>query len=252
MCLVTLAFQYHPNYPLIVVANRDEFFDRPTDAAAFWSDAPSILAGRDLEAGGTWFGVDRQGRWATVTNARGGSVYAAKSRGTLPTDFLLSEGPIDEHFNALVEAADEYSGFNLLAGSTEDLMYCNNASGQAQRLQPGVYTLSNDVLDTPWPKSELARSNLYAALQAPVLKASDLLAVLGSRQTFPDHQLPDTGLGLDMERTLSSPFIKGTSYGTRCTTVLMMDRDGKTTFVEQSFQRGKPLGSPREYQFVVA
>ena len=250
MCLVTLAFQYHPDYPLIVVANRDEFFDRPTQAAEFWSDEPGILAGRDLEAGGTWFGVDRQGRWATVTNTRGGSMFTEKSRGALPTDFLLSEVGIEDHFHELMEEADEYSGFNLLAGSAGELMYCSNAGGYAQQLNPGVYTLSNEALDTPWPKSELARSNLYAAIQAPKLKGKDLLAVLGSQRVFPDHQLPDTGLELDMERTLSSPFIIGTDYGTRCTTVLLIDKGGQVTFAEQNFERGEPLGRLREYQFI--
>lgn len=252
MCLVTLAFQHHPRYPLIVVANRDEFYDRPTQPAEFWSDRPTILAGRDLEAGGTWFGVDRRGCWATVTNTRGGGLYADKSRGGLPTDFLLNEGDAEDYFSEVVAEGNQYSGFNLLGGSADELLYCTNARGGTQRLKPGVYTLSNDALDTPWPKSELARVRLQSAIQSLSLATEDLLAVLGSRKMFPDHQLPDTGLGLDMERTLSPTFIVGPSYGTRCTTVLLIDREGKVEFAEQNFDRGEPVGTVRQYQFTAA
>ncbi|MBL4780709.1 MAG: NRDE family protein [Porticoccaceae bacterium] len=252
MCLVTLAFQYHPRYPLIVVANRDEFYDRPTQPAEFWADSPSILAGRDLDAGGTWFGVDRRGNWATVTNTRGGGYYADKSRGGLPTGFLLSEADSQDYFDEVLEEGELYSGFNLLAGSAHELLYCTNARGGTQHLNPGIYTLSNDALDTPWPKSELARARLGASIEDDVLDSEGLLAVLGSRQTFADHLLPDTGLGIDMERSLSSPFIVGPSYGTRCTTVLLIDNQGKVEFAEQNFVQGKPLGKLRQYRFSVA
>ena len=251
MCLVTLAFRHHPRYPLIVVANRDEFYDRPTQSAEFWSDSPDILAGRDLEAGGTWFGVDRKGNWATVTNTRGGGYYADKSRGGLPTGFLLSTDKSEDYFDAVVDEGELYSGFNLLGGSAHELLYCTNARGGTQHLNPGIYTLSNDALDTPWPKSELARARLEAMIEGDELDSEALLAVLGSRKTFPDHLLPDTGLGIEMERSLSSPFIVGPSYGTRCTTVLLIDQQGNIEFIEQSFAQGKPLGKRREYQFSV-
>lgn len=252
MCLVTLAFQHHPRYPLIVVANRDEFYDRPTQPAEFWSDSPGILAGRDLDAGGTWFGVDRRGNWATVTNTRGGGYYADKSRGGLPTGFLLNEGSSEDYFEEVLEEGELYSGFNLLAGSVHELLYCTNARGRTQHLDPGIFTLSNDALDTPWPKSELARARLGLAIEGDRLDSEALLSVLGSRQTFPDHLLPDTGLGIEMERSLSSPFIVGPSYGTRCTTVLLIDNQGNVEFAEQNFVQGKPLGKLRRYQFSVA
>ncbi len=251
MCLVTLAFQHHPRYPLIVVANRDEFYERPTQSAAFWADNPSILAGRDLEAGGTWFGVGRKGSWATVTNTRGGG-YANKSRGGLPTGFLLSDGASEDYFDQVLDEGELYNGFNLLGGSAYELLYCTNARGRTQHLNPGIYTLSNEALDTPWPKSELARARLGVAIEADELDSEALLAVLGSRKTFPDHLLPDTGLGIDMERSLSSPFIVGPSYGTRCTTVLLIDNKGNIEFAEQNFKQGKPLGTLRQYQFTVA
>ncbi len=251
MCLVTLAFQYHPRYPLIVVANRDEFYDRPTQPADFWSDSPSILAGRDLDAGGTWFGVDRKGNWATVTNTRGGGYYADKSRGGLPTGFLLNEGASEDYFKGVLEEGELYSGFNLLAGSADELLFCTNARGGVQHLNPGMFTLSNDSLDTPWPKSELARARLGHAIESEELDSEALLSVLGSRETFPDHLLPDTGLGIEMERSLSSPFIVGPSYGTRCTTVLLIDNKGNVEFAEQNFVQGKKLGELRHYQFSV-
>ncbi len=251
MCLVTLAFRQHARYPLIVVANRDEFYDRPTQPAEFWADSPSILAGRDLDAGGTWVGVDRKGSWATVTNTRGGGYCADKSRGGLPTGFLLNEGTSEDYFEEVLEEGELYSGFNLLAGSADELLFCTNARGRTQHLDPGIFTLSNDSLDTPWPKSELARARLCLAIEDDELDSEALLAVLGSRKTFPDHLLPDTGLGIEMERSLSSPFIVGPSYGTRCTTVLLIDNKGNIEFAEQNFAQGKPLGKLRQYQFSV-
>tara|TARA_R110000787_G_scaffold147742_5_gene261598 strand:- start:4028 stop:4798 length:771 start_codon:yes stop_codon:yes gene_type:complete len=252
MCLVTLAFQSHPNYPLVVVANRDESYDRPTAAADFWSDYPQLLAGRDLEAGGTWFGINRGGRWATVTNFRGGGLAGDRSRGELPTNYLRRHWPtVDQYFRGVMADGDCYSGFSLLAGSVNELAYCNNLTRTTTKLGPGVYTLSNDLLDTPWPKAELAREKLQQAVKADRLRSEDLVAVLASRQCFPDRHLPDTGVGLEMERTLSPPFIVSHSYGTRCTTVLLIDNDGNVEFAEQTFLRGRAIGDIRQYRFTI-
>jgi len=210
VCLVVLAFRHHPDYPLVVVANRDEYYDRPALPAHFWEDRPHILGGRDQEAGGTWFAVDRSGRWATVTN---------------------------------------YRGFSLLAGSAADLAYCTNQDPHARALAPGIYTLSNDVLDTPWPKAEYARRMLAAVLAEPGELGQDrLLAILGSREQFPDAHLPDTGVGLELERVLSAPFIVSDSYGTRATTVLTIRSDGELRFAEQSYHRGRATGR-RDYRW---
>lgn len=264
MCLVALAFHHHPNYPLVVVANRDEFYDRPASSARFWEDKPSVLAGRDLEAGGTWFGVNHYGHWATVTNYRGGGAGGKmRSRGNLPTDFLaqpdtshtkpgLSPGA---YAKTLLEEGHHFQGFSLLVGTLDELVYCSNSSidstGGLQHLNPGVYTLSNDVLDTPWPKAEYARQMLTAVLDQPgMLEVDSLLAVLGSQEQFPDHQLPDTGVGLEMERTLSPPFIVAESYGTRCTTVLMIDAKGRATFAEQSYHHGRAT-ERKDYSFTL-
>lgn len=253
MCLVTLAFKTHPNYPLIVVANRDENFSRPTAPADYWRDHDQVLAGRDLEAGGTWFGVNRAGRWATVTNFRGGGTGAPRSRGELPTNFLVPNAPaVDQYYRDVLSVGDAYNGFSLLAGNAKALAYCNNLTNESRMLAAGIYTLSNDVLDTPWPKAELARRNLRAATARADLCAVDLIAVLASRQCFPDGRLPDTGVGLEMERTLSPPFIVSHDYGTRCTTVLLIDNHGLLTFAEQTFLRGKAIGDIRQYAFTIA
>lgn len=250
MCLVTLAFQSHPKYPLIVVANRDESYERATAVAEFWHDHPDLLAGRDLEAGGTWFGINRAGRWATVTNFRGGDPAAELSRGELPTNFLHDKAPgLDEYLTEVCARAERYSGFNLLAGNIHELAYCNNLNDDVRALGPGVYTLSNDLLDTPWPKAELARERLHRAITSETLQSEDLIAVLASRECFPDGRLPDTGVGLEMERTLSPPFIVSHSYGTRCTTVLLIDHHGEVEFAEQTFMRGKAVGDLRQYRF---
>lgn len=250
MCLVALAFRHHPDYPLIVVANRDEYYDRPALGAHFWEDRPEILAGRDEEAGGTWFGVDRRGRWATVTNYRGGTLgINARSRGELPVGFLDSSQGATRYVAEVAAAAHRYRGFSLLAGTVDELAYCTNQQGAGRSLAPGVYTLSNDVLDTPWPKAEYARRMLTAVLDredAPDIET--LLAILGSREQFPDHHLPDTGVGLEMERVLSAPFIVSDSYGTRATTVLTIRKDGEVQFTEQSYRRGRPTGR-QDYRF---
>ncbi len=253
MCLLALAYKVHPDYPLIVVANRDEFYARPTREAHFWPAHPTILAGRDLEAGGTWLGVSRAGRWSTVTNFREGRLAPAPhSRGELPLGFLTgNESPAD-YSRRMLAHGDDFNGFNLLAGNRDELVYASNRQAAIRSLPPGVYTLSNDFLDTPWPKAELARENLLRVLRdAPALHTDDLLGVLASRQVFPDRQLPATGIGQEMERTLSPPFIVTPAYGTRCTTALLMSRGGEVVFAEQNFLRGEPEGESLRYRFTI-
>lgn len=252
MCLVVLGFRCHPDYPLVVVANRDEYYDRPALTAHFWADRPHVLGGRDQEADGTWFAVDRGGRWATVTNYRGGAIGAnARSRGELPVGFLDTDRPAPAYADQVLATAHRYRGFSLLAGSAAELAYCTNQDPHARSLAPGIYTLSNDVLDTPWPKAEYARRMLTAALAQPGPLATDrLLAILGSREQFPDALLPDTGVGLDLERVLSAPFIVSDSYGTRATTAVTVRSDGELQFAEQSYRRGRAT-ERHDYRFQV-
>lgn len=252
MCLIAFAYRAHPRYPLVVVSNRDEFYDRPTRPADFWPDQPDILAGRDLLAGGTWFGVNRAGHWAAVTNFREGRLaQPPRSRGELPTGFLGGNAAPAVYARKVVDMGHEFSGFSLLAGTADELVYCSNLKDEVRRLAPGIYTLSNDFLDTPWPKAEHARDGLSRVLDSADLTTETLLAVLGARAQFPDHRLPQTGVGIEMERTLSPAFIVGDTYGTRCTTVLTVDQNGHARFAEQNFVRGRRDGELREFGFAV-
>ncbi len=239
MCLIVLARDHHPRYPLVVVANRDEYHARPTRRAHWWSQPPGLLAGRDLQAEGTWMGVTTGGRWAAVTNYREGSGEpAARSRGDLPVDFLAG-GQNPATFLAEVDdRARLYNGFSLLVGDARQVHYYSNRAPGRQVVPPGIHTLSNHLLDTPWPKAEAARLKLEYALHEPAPALESLLAVLGDSRPFEDHELPVTGVGPELERVLSPPFIVGEDYGTRSTTVLLFDREGGVLFAEQGFRPG--------------
>jgi uncharacterized protein with NRDE domain len=212
MCLIALAYKIHPRFPLIVAANRDEFLERPTESAHFWKDAPDILAGRDERAGGTWMGITRKGRFAAITNYRDlrMKTTAGPSRGLLVREAL--EHGIDPG------TTKTYAGFNLIYGTVDGLRYHNNIEGTDEALQPGIHGLSNHFLDTPWPKVVKAKQELEHALS-----------------------LPDTGLPLEMERAASSIFIRSAGYGTRCSTVVLMDAEGKVQFEERTWPHGKKV-----------
>ncbi len=249
MCLVLVAIESHPDYALVVAANRDEFYERPTAPARFWPDAPNILAGRDLQAGGTWLGMDRQGRFAAVTNYRQGQREppAPRSRGRLVSEFLTSRMRPGEYVQRATREADLYNGFNLLVGVPGELHYFSNREGRARRLAPGVYGLSNHLLDTAWPKvasSKRAFETLLAS-RGPEL-ITGLLSLLGDRTRPPDHTLPRTGIDSEWERLLSSAFIESDRYGTRSSTVVLVSRAGLVEFVERGFgPRGAAGGEVR-------
>lgn len=250
MCLIVLARNYHPRYPLVVVANRDEFHHRSARQAGWWEEHPGVLGGRDLQAGGMWMGVNSAGRWAAVTNYREGvRETAPRSRGDLPLHYLSAPQSTGEYLKALAPRAMEYGGFSLLAGDVNRLWYFSNRGQAAQEVPEGIHTLSNHILDTPWPKAELARLKLAHALRSSTVMVEDLLAVLADRQPFEDHELPMTGIGIELERVLSPPFIAGEEYGTRCTTVLMVDAQGRCAYGEQSFLPGGDKGAFALFEF---
>ncbi|MEO5862388.1 MAG: NRDE family protein [Burkholderiales bacterium] len=237
LCLLVMAYRVHPIYPLIVAANRDEFFRRPTAAADFWSDRPDVLAGRDLEQGGTWMGVTRSGRFAALTNVRDpkSNRPTAKSRGLIVSDFLTREDAPAAFVEDLVEGCHQYNGFNVIVADHDNLAYFNSATAQSEDLSPGIYGLSNHRLDTPWPKVIRSKAALEHALRKDGAELeTDLLAMLRDRARATDSTLPDTGIGLDKERWLSPVFITGQDYGTRCSTVLMRGAS-RTLFIEDSF-----------------
>lgn len=236
MCLIVFAQDYHPRYRLVLAINRDEFFDRPTAPAAFWPEAPHLLAGRDLRRGGTWFGVSRSGRLAAVTNYREPLPRVAhdKSRGMLAFDFLNGTEGVVEYLERISADGVSYGGYNLLLGDGEQLYHCSNRGGAPAVVPPGIHGLSNHLLDTPWPKVAMARQRLEKLLQDDP-QPDQLLELISDSSQFPDQLLPDTGVGLARERMLSPLFISGEEYGTRCSTLLLIDRDNTITFVEQSF-----------------
>jgi uncharacterized protein with NRDE domain len=248
VCLVLIALDRHPDYSLIVAANRDEFYDRPTAAADFWTDRPWILGGRDLEAGGTWLGVDRRGRFAAVTNYRQGErePAAPQSRGLLVSEYLAADLTARDHVEHVARDAAQYNGFNLIAGEGRELYYFSNREGQARALGPGVYGLSNHLLDSPWPKVTSGKSGLSALLSGGSELIPDLLTLLSDRSQAADDSLPRTGVSLEWERLLSAAFITSPSYGTRSSTVLLVGRDGRVVLVERSFgPAGLPAGEVR-------
>lgn len=250
MCLILLAWRAHPDYPLVVAANRDEFFSRRTAAADFWEDAPDILAGRDLEAGGTWLGVTRQGRFAALTNFRDPQriLQGAPSRGDLVSRYLRGSELPQEFLQWLAPVAANYSGFNLVIGDRESLWYFSNCGEGAGQLTPGIYGLSNHLLDTPWPKVARGKSALGSALRA-LPDDRPFFALLRDDSIAPDEALPRTGISLEWERLLSAAFISTEGYGTRSATVLLMNASGNVRFVEQVFLPQAQPGERREFSF---
>lgn len=244
MCLILVAWQMHPDYPLVVAANRDEFYARPSAEAARWPEDPRVIGGRDLEAGGTWLGLREDGRFAAVTNVREpGAAKGERSRGHLPADYLR-DGQDPGAYAAAVDGA-LYSGFNLLLADQHALWYRSNRDGAARELDPGVYGLSNHLLDTPWPKLVSAKARFTRALsRLPGL--GGLFAVLADPEIVPDHALPDSGLSLEWERLLSAIFVQSKDYGTRASTVVTRSRSGAVRLEERRFGAGgAPLGSRR-------
>lgn len=247
MCLLLVALESHQTFRLVVAANRDEFYDRPAASAAFWPENPSILAGRDLEAGGTWLGVTLDGRFAALTNFRepGKHRTDAPSRGGLVEAFLKDQTSAVEYVETLSRRARSYNGFSLLVWDGHRLAYGSNRDSAGSRvLEPGIYGLSNGTLDEPWPKVTVAKKLLAGTLANHVQGLQKrLFALLGDQTEAPDDALPRTGLPVAWERALSPIFVTAGRHGTRCSTVLLLDAKGRAAFEERSFSfDGRPAG----------
>lgn len=255
MCLLVLAWKSHPRYRLVLAGNRDEFHDRAAAPLNWWQDDPRILGGRDLKGGGTWLGVARSGRFGVVTNYRDlqAPVEGAPSRGNLIPRFLTGATSPKEFLDDLRGAALRYSGFNLLVGGTRALYYFSNRGPKAPTaLAPGVYGLSNHLLNTPWPKLQRTRERFTQLLAEPDLRPDDLFAMLADREQAPVDHLPSTGLPADWERVVSSPFIVNERYGTRCSSLLLVERNGRTVLHERRFDfAGVQTGTSR-FEFASA
>ena len=240
MCVIFLSYNQHPKYPLILLANRDEFYDRPTANAHHWSDYPEILAGRDEVKNGTWLGVTNTGRFSAVTNYRDpNQIKGINSRGDLVADFLKTSVAPGEYLRQVRANADKYSGFNLIVGELnegrDELHYFSNIQGRIRRLESGLYGLSNHLLDTPWKKVEKGKAELAALIKNSELRTEALFEILGDKSLADDSDLPDTGIGFEREKLLSSIFIETPIYGTRCSTILTFDADKKSDFEERVF-----------------
>jgi uncharacterized protein with NRDE domain len=253
MCLIALAWQSHPHFKLVVAANRDEWRERPTEAAAWWKDHPDILAGRDLRAGGTWMGVTKGGRFAAVTNFRDPSDKrsTALSRGTLVADFLLSTDSAERFLSRLAARSTRFNGFNLVVGDGERLVYFGSREPVPRAIAPGVHGLSNHLLDEPWPKVVRARAAMQAALADPD-PAPRLFDLLSDARGAEDSELPDTGVGLDWERRLAPALITGADYGSRASTVLTIAVDGAVLLEERTLAEDGAVARVAQFAFRVS
>jgi len=254
MCLILFGWLQHPRYRLVVAANRDEFYERPTAPAGFWPHAPKILAGRDLEQNGTWLGVTTTGRFAALTNYRDGELQdpAKPSRGWLVREFLLvGKSPI-EYLSEVEARAGGYNGFGLVVSDLEHLCFFSNRYSGVHDLPSGLYGLSNHLLDTPWPKVVRGKSALAQMLQSDdALDADAVLNLLADTTIAEDDLLPDTGVGIKRERMLSPIFVRGDLYGTRSSTVLTIDYQGEVTLVERSFDKAGRITGTATHRFAV-
>ncbi|MEM8487710.1 MAG: NRDE family protein [Bacteroidota bacterium] len=254
MCLILFSYAQHPRYKLILAANRDEFLERSTAPAGFWEAHPHVLAGRDVKAGGTWMGVTKNLRFAAITNYRDPSAEKkdAPTRGRLVLDFLAGSAAPATYLQTLQKSAGDYNGYNLLVGDERGLWYYSNRENIVREVSPGLYGLSNHLLDTAWPKVTKGKSRLKTAIDADDLKSPTLLDVLCDTQQAADAELPQTGVPLDWERMLSPMFIETPNYGTRASTVLLVEYDGRVSFVERTVHPRNSNDDEVHYTFVGA
>ena len=249
MCLILFAYRKHADYPLVVIANRDEYYARPTEYAHWWDDS-NIFAGRDLEAKGTWLGVNRRGHFAAVTNVRepGGMSAGKNSRGDLTRNYLAGNKDAETCLQQLSGHDQDYAGFNFLLGNLEGLWFYSNRDHRIQTIEPGVYGISNGRFDEPWPKLSSGKLELEAMLKT-TFDGDQLMEILTDHRVAADHELPSTGVSIDIERLLSSRFIRSPDYGTRACSVVLMHKDGRISFREQNFTAAGPDGKPVHESF---
>lgn len=240
MCLLALSIAPHPSVRFVLAANRDEAFERPTREAHVWEDAPQVIGGRDLRAGGSWLGVARTGRLAAVTNVRAVDARReGRSRGEIVRRFLSESEPASSYARALVGEAERLPSFNAIVGDAEDFFYVNDRDPEPLVLGSGVHAVSNGRLGDPWPKVERARAAVAVACSNDgVVDVEALFVVLADRTPPPDADLPSTGVPLAIERLLAPPFVVGDIYGTRCSTVVVASRSGRLVLEERSFGPG--------------
>jgi len=242
MCMVLWASNCHLQYKLVVAANRDEFYKRPTLTAAFWPDHPRLLAGKDIKDGGTWMGITTTGRFTTLTNYRDPSNHNphALSRGHLVRNYLEGNLAPEIYLKNLLNGEEEYNDFNLLAGTLDNLYYLSNREKVIRKVTNGFHGMSNSMLDVPWPKVTRGLKSLEACLQDRDVNVEQLFELMADKNQPPDHELPQTGISLELERQLAPAFVEMQDYGTRSTTVILVDRNNFVQFWERSFTPLQP------------
>jgi uncharacterized protein with NRDE domain len=253
MCLLFLSIDNHPNYKLIFAGNRDEFYNRKTAAAQFWDDDENILGGRDLVAGGTWLALTKQGRLGMVTNYRDPQNIKAEapSRGHLVSDFLAGNDSPEKYLQRVSKDGKMYNGFNLIVGDKNDLWYYSNYRDGVEKLAPGFYGLSNHLLETAWPKVVRGKEQIKPLIEGAVINPEALLDALYDEKIAEDGSLPATGLSLAQERALSSMFIKMEGYGSRCSTVILIDKADQVLFTERVYDPSTFHHSTASFRFAL-
>jgi len=251
MCLIFFGIQQHPDYKLIVAANRDEFYNRPTLPAQWW-DEKEVLAGTDIEAGGTWMGIHKNGKIAWVTNYRDikNLKEVAPSRGKLVSDFLENKDSAHDYLEKLLPHASTYNGFNLVVGNVNELWYASNYKEGFGKITVGVHGLSNALLNTPWPKVESGKQEFSEWISKKEVSIEDLFSLLKNENRANDHQLPNTGIGIERERVLSARFIKSQGYGTRCSTIILINQQNEVNFIERTYDLSTFDYTEKTYQFI--
>ena len=249
MCLILIASQVHPEYPLIVAANRDEFYHRPTAPLSFWQDHPEVLAGKDLQGSGTWLGVSKTGRVAAVTNYRDFTMDQpnALSRGLLASHFLMGSQSPEFYIDRVRISGNLYNGFNLIVGDVNCLWWFSNVNNASLKLEPGIHGISNHLLNTPWPKLEKAAAMLSDIMNRDrQIDPENIFSMLADTSFPPDQRLPDTGVGKAWEKMLSPIFVTSDVYGTRSSSVILYHHSGLLSFLERTFKTPSPAPTPLE------
>ncbi len=248
MCLINFQLNNHNKYKLVMAANRDEEYSRPTEAAHYWKDYPHILGGRDLRGMGTWLGITKTGRISALTNIRNTKELLSthqKSRGHLVSNYLIGSQNPSEYLNDISKSDNDYAGFNLLVGNQDEIFYLNNYENKVSKVDNGLHSLSNHHLDTPWPKVIKGKTGLEKFMDSEDSDIEDLFRLLRDDDTAENKDLPDTGLSKEIEKNLSPLFINMDKYGTRCSTVILIDQDDNATFVERTYLEGQLKGEEK-------
>ncbi|NYT57833.1 NRDE family protein [Alcaligenaceae bacterium] len=257
MCIAYLAIAAHPDWPLFIAANRDEYHKRPCLPAAPWPEYSDVIGGLDCQGSGSWLGITRQGRFALITNYRDPAHVKANAptRGQLVSRYLTGHEPSQSYARKVHDEGAAYNGFNLIVGDRHQTFYTGNRAEEAEpsRLAPGRYVLSNHLLNTSWPKAQRLRLALDALpLESLDQSLTTVFEILKDGTPALDHDLPSTGLSLERERLLSSPFIVSPEYGTRCSTVIALHVSGRALFSEISYDASGAPTERHDWPFQVA